>query len=144
METRLVVFLTCLAGFAALFTLNGYKKYFKPNNKVALEYIDPAKIAEMKQPKKVEVVVKEGPAPAELGKIIYTEKGQCIKCHGANGEGNPAEEAPVLQGQHDWYIVSTLKKFQEKKERRNPKMEPYIKDLTVEDFKNVAAYIKTL
>ncbi len=35
----------------------------------------------------------------------------CAACHGANGEGNEALNAPPLMGQYDWYLMRQLKKF---------------------------------
>ena len=35
----------------------------------------------------------------------------CIACHGANGEGNPALNAPKLAGQEAWYLTRQLTNF---------------------------------
>ena len=67
----------------------------------------------------------------------------CISCHGVAGEGNPEERAPMIAGQFDWYIVTSLNDFKSK-QRSNPDMDPYITDLTEQDFKDLAAYISTL
>lgn len=42
------------------------------------------------------------------GKQLYAT---CAICHGEQGIGNPALNAPNLQIQHDWYIASQLTKF---------------------------------
>ncbi len=80
-------------------------------------------------------------ADSEAGKKLY--EGRCVECHGANGLGIEAQEAPKLAGQHDWYIVSQLKAFQ-KMERKNPKMMPFIQDLSEAQMSDLAAYIKEL
>lgn len=77
---------------------------------------------------------------AEKGKALYQA---CIQCHGEQGLGDKAQEAPKLSGQFDWYIVSQLNKFKAK-ERHNPKMYPFIKNLTNKDFEDLAAYISKL
>ena len=37
----------------------------------------------------------------------------CTACHGQNGEGNPALNAPRLAGQADWYVARQLHHFRE-------------------------------
>ena len=71
------------------------------------------------------------------GKKLYQK---CIQCHGADGMGNQAEKAPRIAGQHDWYIKTQLNAFKNKK-RHNPKMYPFIKDLTASDYEDLAAYV---
>ena len=54
------------------------------------------------------------PAPTTLqsngprGRNLYVT---CAACHGANGEGARATNAPRLKGMSDWYIVTQLKDF---------------------------------
>lgn len=79
-------------------------------------------------------------ADAKRGAELYQA---CITCHGEKGEGNPEQEAPKIARQHDWYIVTQLKNFREKT-RSNPKMYPFIKDLTDQDYEDLAAYIAQL
>jgi len=67
----------------------------------------------------------------------------CVQCHGDQGHGDPAQQAPRIAGQHDWYLLSSLIAFK-KGERQNPKMLPFIKNLTEKDFKDLAAYISGL
>ena len=75
------------------------------------------------------------------GKILYEKK--CTTCHGAEAMGIKSQEAPRLRGQYDWYLVSSLKKFVSG-ERKNPKMLPYLKGLTEQDFEDIAAYLSAL
>ena len=45
---------------------------------------------------------------AAAGQAAYAV---CAACHGANGEGNPALNAPKLSGQHAWYLKRELQNF---------------------------------
>lgn len=45
---------------------------------------------------------------AQRGAEHYTT---CIACHGADGKGNRALEAPPLVGQSDWYLLKQLEKY---------------------------------
>ncbi len=77
---------------------------------------------------------------AAKGATLYAV---CIQCHGDKGEGNPAQKAPKISGQHDWY---TIKQITEIKNgvRKNPEMLPFVAKLTEQDIKDLAAYILTL
>lgn len=44
----------------------------------------------------------------EKGKVLYRI---CTACHGQNGEGNPALNAPANAGQDRWYLTRQLKNF---------------------------------
>ena len=44
----------------------------------------------------------------ELGRQAYET---CVPCHGENGQGAMALDAPRLSNQHDWYIVRQLENF---------------------------------
>ena len=68
----------------------------------------------------------------------------CIQCHGEKGMGKSEKDAPRIAGQHDWYIVSSLKAFRSGEKRQNPAMLPYIENLSEQDFKDLAAYISAL
>lgn len=48
-------------------------------------------------------------APA-AGKAAYMI---CSTCHGAEGEGNTALNAPALAGQEDWYLKRQINKFKD-------------------------------
>ncbi len=75
----------------------------------------------------------------------------CSACHGPEGKGNQALNAPPLAGQHDWYLVSQLKKFKSGLRGVHPKditgaqMRPMSMTLADEQaMKNVVAHISTL
>lgn len=80
-------------------------------------------------------------ADAAKGQELYKA---CIQCHGEDGRGNPDQEAPRIAGQYDWYIVSSIKQFKAGSERKNPKMLPFIKDLSDADIADLAAYISKM
>jgi len=45
---------------------------------------------------------------ATAGQAAYAT---CVACHGANGEGNPALNAPKLAGLDDWYLKRQLEHY---------------------------------
>jgi cytochrome c553 len=44
----------------------------------------------------------------EAGKAYYQT---CAACHGAQGEGDQAKNAPALRNVSDWYLVGALEKY---------------------------------
>lgn len=75
----------------------------------------------------------------------------CMACHGADGKGNQAMNAPPLAGQADWYMLAQLKKFKAGIRGADPKdvtgatMRPMAGTLVDEQqMKNVIAHIETL
>ncbi|MDC1174891.1 c-type cytochrome [Bacteriovoracaceae bacterium] len=75
------------------------------------------------------------------GQALYST---CIQCHGEKGLGLKEKEAPMIAGQYDWYIESSIIAFREGKDRKNPAMLPYIKNLSVQDIKDLAAYVSKM
>ena len=69
---------------------------------------------------------------------------QCIACHGDKGDGIPAQKAPRIAGQHDWYIVKQLQDIKAGVTRKNPVMIPFVSKLNEQDMKDLAAYISKL
>ena len=74
----------------------------------------------------------------------------CQSCHGANGEGNKALNAPRLAGQHDWYLARQLKNFKEgirgtkAGDLYGAQMRPMAMALSNEEtIRNISAYIAT-
>ncbi|MDT8399108.1 MAG: c-type cytochrome [Pseudomonadales bacterium] len=85
---------------------------------------------------------------AARGKTLYAT---CGACHGPNGEGMQALNAPALAGQADWYIIRQLQNFKSGIRGTNPKdifgmqMAPMAMTLPNDQaMEDVAAYIKTL
>jgi cytochrome c553 len=84
----------------------------------------------------------------EAGKQKYLP---CTACHGANGEGNQALNAPPLAGMSDWYQLTALQKFKAGVRGTNPKdttgmlMRPMSMTLADDQaMRDVIAYIATL
>ncbi len=85
---------------------------------------------------------------AERGKTLYAT---CGACHGANGEGLEALNAPKLAGQEEWYVIRQLENFKNGVRGNNPRdtygmqMAPMAQTLVdAQAMQDVAAYIKTL
>lgn len=75
----------------------------------------------------------------------------CVACHGPDGRGNQAMNAPPLVGQPDWYMVAQLKKFKTGMRGAHPEdisgsqmraMSSTLADTTA--MHNVVAFIKSL
>lgn len=94
------------------------------------------------------------PAPVTIdgnparGRSFYVT---CGTCHGGNGEGNFALNAPRLAGQHDWYLKRQLDKFKQGVRGEHPDdefgvqmilMARMLKDDQAVD--DIIAYINTL
>lgn len=82
------------------------------------------------------------------GKQLYAA---CGACHGPQGEGNPAVQAPKLAGQGDWYLKRQLKYFKQgargahDKDTFGKTMAPMAATLADDAaIDNVVAYIATL
>jgi cytochrome c oxidase subunit 2 len=95
----------------------------------------------------VRSVKAEVPGNATAGQPLYAV---CASCHGAQGEGNPALNAPKLSGQDGWYLVRQLRSFKSGARGTNDKevfgkvMAPMAATLPDDAaIKNVVAYIKT-
>jgi cytochrome c553 len=69
---------------------------------------------------------------------------QCIVCHGEKGDGNVAQKAPRISGQHDWYIAKQLADIKAGITRKNPVMVPIVSKLSEQDMKDLAAYVSKL
>ena len=87
-------------------------------------------------------------ADLNAGKSLYAT---CSSCHGANGEGNKALNAPTIAGQQDWYIARQLYNFKNGIRGSHPEdiygqqMRPMSMTLSDENaIKNISAYISTL
>lgn len=85
---------------------------------------------------------------AQSGATLYAP---CAACHGVNGEGNESMGAPALRGQNDWYLVSQLINYRERRrgahadDRRGAEMRAMVTMLTDDAAINdVVAHINTL
>lgn len=157
MTARVVLFIAFVLLTGSILYTGKYKKYFNESRNLSYKAfeadqknkaeIQAALLAAKNNANKPKVVVASGPDMTnplvKKGHEIYTGNGQCIKCHGENGEGNVAEEAPLIAGQYDWYVAEQLG-YMKAGTRKNVKMMPYLKDLNTSDFEALAAYIKAL
>jgi cytochrome c oxidase subunit 2 len=85
---------------------------------------------------------------AERGRALYNT---CASCHGPNGEGRWATNAPRLAGMSDWYLERQLQYFKEGVRGGHPddiygdQMNLVASVLVGENaIKDVIAYINTL
>ena len=107
-------------------------------------------IAELSAPKVEEEIVEEVVEKLEPVLELTTEtqlRGQklyakCITCHGKHANGKKSQKAPKLAGQYDWYIADKIKQMQDGI-WENKVMYPYIKKLSAQDIKDLAAFIST-
>ena len=83
---------------------------------------------------------------ASAGQDIYLT---CGKCHGLNGEGNWALQAPKVAGMSDWYMATQLKNFKHGARGAHPddstgyQMTSMVLSLTEEKVNDVVAYMNT-
>jgi cytochrome c oxidase subunit 2 len=85
---------------------------------------------------------------ATNGQKLYEN---CGACHGADGQGKQATNAPRLKGMSDWYLVTQLKNFQQgirgahPKDMYGPQMASMAAMLADEQAaSDLVAYINTL
>ncbi|TKB44899.1 cytochrome c oxidase subunit II [Thalassotalea mangrovi] len=103
-----------------------------------------AYIEQLPKPNKVSIAQ----GNIEKGKSLYKN---CGLCHGSDGQGNYALNAPRLAGQHDWYLKRQLQNFSERVRGAHPQdmfgnqMLLMVKSLKNEqDLNNIVAYIGSL
>ncbi len=85
---------------------------------------------------------------AAKGKALFQ---YCEACHGAQGEGNKAYNAPVIGGQEAWYVERQLKNFKsgirgaDHRDVNGAQMFPMARTMVDDDaIANVAAYVSSL
>lgn len=155
--TRLMVFLSVLAGFILALIMFSYKSLPVSNNKFDIAAVEKSHLSEehliheLTAPKEVvaveEVEVKEYAPVVDLNtpELVKGNKlfGQCISCHGKGGEGKASQKAPFIGGQYDWYIEKQLSDMKSGV-RSNPVMAVIVKGLSPQDMKDLAAYVSRL
>ncbi len=77
------------------------------------------------------------------GAVLFKK---CISCHGKDGMGKKSQNAPMIAGQYDWYIVSQVKAIQGKERwnENSKKMYPFVKKLEETEIQDLAAYISSM
>ncbi len=155
--TRLIVFLSVLTALVFALVLFSYKSLPVSNQKFNITntaesfHQKTALVETLLAPKEksleVEVEVKEYAPIVDLdtpqlvsGHKLYN---QCISCHGKGGEGKTSQKAPFIGGQFDWYIEKQLTDMKSGA-RVNVVMNPYLKGLSPQDMKDLAAYVSRL
>ena len=84
---------------------------------------------------------------ADNGKELYIT---CSKCHGKQGQGRWALNAPRIAGMSDWYLVTQLKNFKHGIRGTHPQdvtgrqMESMVLSINDEKMNDLIAYINTL
>lgn len=76
---------------------------------------------------------------AEAGKKKATT---CIACHGKDGI-SPNDIWPNLAGQKKGYLIKQIKAFRDG-DRKEPLMQPMVKNLTDQDIEDIAEYYSKL
>lgn len=157
---KLVTFLITLLGLVVVSSLVKYRELPTTSERFSFEAASEAHDAKLKElamleekreehlhPKVVEEeAADEGPVVVldtpelQRGSDLYQK---CIVCHGKVGEGKKAQIAPRIGGQLDWYIELQLANMKSGA-RVNAVMNPYLKPLESQDFKDLAAYISKL
>ncbi len=78
-----------------------------------------------------------------LGEKLFKEN--CVRCHGANGEGNEEKWFPLIQGQHYEYLIRQFREIKSGKRRNsNPDMVQQVKDFSDEEVEAVMDFTSRL
>jgi len=81
------------------------------------------------------------------GKAVFNV---CSACHGEQAQGSEDNEAPRLEGQYDWYLITQLENFRagrrgnHEEDDNGQMMRSMALDLSDQDIEDVVAYIQTL
>ncbi len=150
--SRLIVFICCLITLVLILNLknDGSLKVsndrfdFKESEKRYHEFKKELQALKNKPDKVSKKLVIKTVFPFKLDseqlKRGHTLYKKCIICHGKMGEGKVSQKAPKIAGQKPAYIVKELVRMK-KGERVNKLMLPYIKPLSMQDFKDLANYL---
>ena len=79
----------------------------------------------------------------KVGKELYDR--DCVKCHGANGEGSAEKFYPVLAGQHYAYLLRQIRDIAAGKRRNaNPDMVKVVKTYSDDQLQAVTDYMSNI
>lgn len=102
-------------------------------------------VASLPKPPKAAAILKDGDATRGQGGY-----GTCVGCHGTDGAGNPALNAPPIAGQADWYLATQLKNFKRgvrgksPHDKTGPTMQAIAAGIDDQMIKDLAAYLATM
>ncbi|WP_372655551.1 cytochrome c [Halobacteriovorax sp.] len=116
------------------------------NHLQTLKELEEKRLALLNPVVEVEEEVVEGPLVVlDTPQLVHGSEvyKTCVVCHGKKGEGKKSQNAPQIGGQLDWYIEKQLTDMKSGT-RINKVMQPYLKKLEAQDFKDLAAYISKL
>lgn len=83
-------------------------------------------------------LVAGGGLAADIEAGAKKAKEVCAACHGADGN-SPTPAFPKIAGQHEDYLIRALTDYKIGA-RKDPVMEGFTKNLSVQDIENLAAY----
>lgn len=157
--TRLVLFISFLIAVVLVMSLGSFKNVpisgerFSFENAKAKHEEKVKTIAALEQARldALKPAVEEEPIPEGPLVVLDTPQlvkghelyAKCIVCHGKAGEGKKSQNSPAIGGQFDWYIEKQVVAMQAGT-RVNQVMMPYIRALSAQDIKDLAAYISKL
>ena len=85
----------------------------------------------------------EGTPEFAEGKKLFADN--CVKCHGENGEGDPKEFYPLIQGQHYKYMLRQFEWIRDGKRRNaNPDMVKQIANFSDKEMQMVINYVSRI
>jgi cytochrome c553 len=85
----------------------------------------------------------EGTPEFAQGKKLYEDN--CVRCHGAQGEGSAKEFYPLIQGQHYSYMLRQFEWIRDGKRRNaNPEMVAQINGFSDKDMQMVINYVSRI
>lgn len=157
---RLVTFAVVLIALLTVANLDSFKSEKVNNEPFDLAKQEQAHVEHLKTLKELEEKrlallhpVKEEEEDVEEGPLVVLDTPQlvsgselyktCVVCHGRKGEGKKSQKAPHIGGQMEWYLEKQLVDMKSGA-RVNKVMDPYLRKLEAQDFKDLAAYISKL
>jgi cytochrome c553 len=94
----------------------------------------------------LEISIANGKGPGdslELGERLYREN--CVRCHGAGGEGDPMNYAPRVQAQHYKYLVLQFRWIRDgKRHNAHPEMVSQIQEMKINEATAMLDYVSRL
>lgn len=149
--TRIVLFTIFLGLISLLASLVNYQDTFVKEENLSVSQMQAEitkyqkRIEELQNPTvAVEVEEKSNaidPNDPEMQKAIEVYTANCLSCHGEKGAGNEELKAPLISGQHEWYLIDHITKMN-KGERAG--VEHNFSSISEADLKVLAKYVRRL